>query len=445
MPRYRDDSDSPSFDVAVIGAGASGTLVASHYSRHAASGARLALIGAGPRPGRGVAYETPYLANVLNVPAGNMSAFPDDREHFVRWLVNRLPAADGGSFAPRTVYGDYLAGILVETLRSESVRLVDATATDLSLRDGSWTVHLHDGSTVEARSVVLAIGNSLIPDAPLDIGGIASRYRGTPWAADVIQGLSKNAAVLLVGTGLTMVDVALSLREFGHEGLIHAVSRHGKLYGRHKPYAPHLLAELPDEFRTPIAALRWVRAAISQLRGAGGDWRAVIDSLRPHTAQIWQNWSLRQRSSFLRHARNPWDIHRHRMAPEVAGRLLKAEMNGALASITVRSSHTGDTFSVDVDRVINCTGPSRNYAKTDLALIARMRAQGWLVPDRLRLGIETGTDGCLVGANGSTVPNLFAIGPLRIPRLFESIAIPEIRVQAVELATLLAAKKPVRR
>ena len=434
------------FDVAVIGAGASGTLLASNYSRYASPGARLAIIGAGGRPGCGVAYETPYLANVLNVPAGNMSAFPDDRNHFVDWLTGRLPGADAATFAPRCTYGDYLAGIFEETLRSETVKLVDATAIGLSRRKGFWTVHLLNGSIIQARSVVLAIGNALIPGDPLDVSSILPHYRGNPWGSDALQGLSRTSSVLLIGTGLTTVDVALSLRESGHTGHIHAVSRHGRLYHHHSPYTPQSLDELPDEFRTPRSAMRWTRTTIVTVQNKGGDWRAVIDSLRPHLSAIWQQWSLPHRASFLRHVRNLWDIHRHRMAPEVAaqlnrlladgiltihsGRLLKVESVGDCARVTVRSTESGDTFVIDADRVINCTGPGRNYAKTDLPLIAGMRDQGWLTPDRLRLGIETDSAGRLISADGSAVETLFAIGPLRIPALFESIAMPEIRVQA---------------
>jgi len=444
------------FDIAVIGAGASGTLLASNYSRYASSRARLVLIGAGARPGRGVAYDTPYMTNVLNVPAGNMSAFPDDSLHFVRWLNSRLPEADAGSFVPRRIYGDYLAGILAETLQSKSVQLVDATAIGLSLRNDLWTIHLQNGSIIQAYSVVLAIGNALIPAAPLDVSRIAQFFRGTPWSIEAIQGISPTAEVLLIGTGLTAVDVALSLRESGHTGQIHAVSRHGKLYQQHKPYTRRPLDELPDEFRTPRSALRWTRAAIKNMQNAGGDWRAVIDSLRPHLAAIWQQLSLQQRASFLRHLRNLWDIHRHRMAPEVyahlksllsdgtltihSGRLLKAESDGLQASITICSAHTGDDFVLRADRVINCTGPSRNYSTTEIPLIAGMRDQGWLTPDRLGLGIKTDANGRLIDNNGCCINNLFTIGPLRIPALFESIAIPEIRVQADELAQLLASK-----
>jgi uncharacterized NAD(P)/FAD-binding protein YdhS len=442
------------FDVAVIGAGASGSLVARQFSKVARSGARLALIGAGSRPARGVAYETPYLANLLNVPAGNMSAFPDDPEHFARWLAQRLPGADAANFAPRSIYGEYLAAILDETLQGETVSLIDNTATGLSFHNGVWCVQLQSGAVIAARCVVLAIGNVLTPAPVLDTSRIAPLYRGNPWGADAIQGLSHTAPVLLIGTGLTTVDVALSLRESGHEGQITAVSRHGRFYRNHAAFTPHPLAGLPYEFRTPRGAVRWTRDAIRHIHNSGGNWRAVIDSLRPYTAQVWRSWSLPQRASFLRHARNIWDTHRHRMAPEVAahlkklladgiltvhaGRLIAAETAGGSARITIRSTLTGDVFTVDAERVINCTGPARNYGSTDIPLIASMRTKGWLTPDLLRLGIETDRDGRLVSSDGTVNKTLFTIGPLRIPELFESIAIPEIRVQACELAQLLA-------
>ena len=446
------------FDVAVIGAGASGTLLASQYHKRAVPGARLALIDAAARPGRGVAYETPFLANVLNGPAGNMSAFPDDKLHFVRWIAKRLPYADESTFAPRTVYGDYLEEILAESLQGDSVQLVKARATGLYLQGGFWIVPLHDGRTIAARAIVLAIGNALIPADPLNVSRITPYYRGTPWGADAVRGLADDASVLLIGTGLTTVDVALSLRETGHRGPLYAVSRHGKLYQHHRPYTPKPLDALPSEFLSPRGAFRWVRSAIGTQQAAGGDWRAVIDSLRPHIPQIWHGWTLRQRASFLRHIRNLWDIHRHRMAPEVftqltgllddgtltiyAGRLLTAETDGLQARVTIRAAHSEDVISVLADRVINCTGPSRNYTTTDIPPIAGMREQGLLRPDPLKLGIESDAEGRLIAADGSIVHDIYTIGPLRIPSLFESIAMPEIRVQAEKLATVLAAVSP---
>jgi uncharacterized NAD(P)/FAD-binding protein YdhS len=333
---------------------------------------------------------------------------------------------------------------------------VDGTAIHLTRHDDLWTVHLADGANLAARAVVLAIGNLLIPSDPFDTSLIAPFYFRNPWAAESVQGLSPDTPVLLIGTGLTMVDVALSLRETGHRGPIHAVSRHGRLYKFHQPYTPRPLESLPAEFCSPQAALRWIRLETQKAEAAGSEWRAIIDSLRPHTAAIWRGWNLAQRASFLRHARNLWDLHRHRMAPEIAaqlkelqaqgtlsihaGRVLSAEAEGQLAKITLRSTQTGTPLTLRVARVINCTGPARDYSRVEFPLVVSLRENGWLTPDPLRLGIETDPDGRLIGTDGCPVSGLFTLGPLRIPGLWESIAIPEIRIQAAELAKLLVSE-----
>nr|MDQ3283648.1 FAD/NAD(P)-binding protein [Acidobacteriota bacterium] len=154
------------FDVAIIGAGASGTLTAVQFARVAGEGAQGALIEAGARAARGLAYGTPYGAHLLNVPAARMSALPEDPEHFLRWLRGRIAQAQPGTFAPRALYGDYLASLLAERETYERVTRVGGTAVGLTRSGGDWVVHLHDDRTVTARAVVLALGN-LPPSDPL--------------------------------------------------------------------------------------------------------------------------------------------------------------------------------------------------------------------------------------------------------------------------------------
>jgi uncharacterized NAD(P)/FAD-binding protein YdhS len=175
--------------------------------------------------------------------------------------------------------------------------------------------------------------------------------------------------------------------------------------------------------------------------------------LRPHTASIWQSWNQAQRESFLRHARNLWDTHRHRIAPEVSaqlgilvedraliihcGRLVSAAPKGQYSAVTWKDTDTGELHSLNVTRIVNCTGPTRDYARSNLPLVDALRSSGWLTPDRLRLGVETDLDGRLIGIDGQPVNGLYTLGPVRIPSLWESIAIPEIRNQALALAQLL--------
>ncbi|HEX8617026.1 MAG TPA: FAD/NAD(P)-binding protein [Thermoanaerobaculia bacterium] len=426
------------FDVAIIGAGASGTLTAVQFARLAPPGARGALIEAGARAARGLAYGTPYGAHLLNVPAARMSALPDDPEHFLRWLRGRIASAQPGTFAPRALYGDYLASLLADRDTYDRVTRVGGTAIGLTRSGEDWIIHLHDDRTIAARSIVLALGN-LPPSDPLRLeGDVPIEYVRDPWAPGAAIGLAADAPVLLIGSGLTALDVAVAIRHEGHTGPIYALSRHGRLPQPHAPATPRPLASVP--FTTPAQALRWVREQ--------PDWRAAIDSLRPHTATVWQSWSLAQRASFLRHLRTLWDVHRHRAAPEVlgevrmdvlAGRVLSMLSNGEALTVTWQPRGTDEQRTLDVARVINCTGPASDYAKLDLPLVVQLRRAGWLVPDPLRLGVETSADGRFIGADGQPVDGLFTLGPLRRPALWESTAIPEIREQAAALAkTLLA-------
>lgn len=424
------------FDVAIIGAGASGTLTAVQFARLAAPGARGALIDAGARAARGLAYGTPYGAHLLNVPAGRMSALPDDPEHFLRWLRGRDAAAGPGTFAPRALYGDYLASLLAADETYSRVTRVGGSAIGLT-RSATWTIHLHDGRTIDARSVVLALGN-LPPSDPLHLGDEPpAEYMRDPWAPGAAIGLAHDAPVLLIGSGLTAIDIAVALRHEGHRGPILMLSRHGRLPQPHAPVTPRPLAELPAAFASPRGALRWVREQLE----AGEEWRAVVDSLRPHTVAIWRRWSLAQRGAFLRHLKNLWDVHRHRAAPEVLAQLSAEVLRGSIRSMRALPDGIAVETSagtLDVARVINCTGPACDYARLDLPLVVQMRRAGWLVPDPLRLGIETADDGRLIGADGQPVDNLYTLGPLRRPALWESTAIPEIRQQAMELARVLA-------
>ena len=448
---------SSPYHVAVIGAGASGTLVAAQFKKLAPSYGRLALIGNQARPARGVAYETPYKANLLNVAAGNMSAFPDDMGHFVHWLERHLPGSSAATFAPRMLYGNYLTSIFDETINtSDQIDYFPATAIGLTHKEDSWMIHLDNSSSIEARSVVLALGNLLLPKDPIDFGEVESNYYRNPWSPEITKNLESDAPVLLIGTGLTMVDVALSLRDAGHRGIIHAISRHGRLYQSHKPYQARPLPELPKEFRSPVHALRWIRQQAQLAEQTGSNWRAVIDSLRPYTAAIWRGWNQAQRESFLRHARNLWDIHRHRMSPEVSdqlstliedrtliihrGRLVSAKSNEHDVTVIWKSTETGEAKILNVARIINCTGPSRDITRVQSSLVVDLLASGWIKPDPLQLGLETDSCGRLMSKNGNIAPGLYTLGPLRIAGLWESIAIPEIRNQALDLAKLIVSE-----
>lgn len=444
------------YAVAIVGAGASGALVAAHLHRTSPS-LPAAIVDAGDRAARGLAYGTPYGAHLLNVPAGRMSALADEPDHFLTWLCRRDAGAHARTFAPRATYGDYLGDVLqsVSQPPSRLVRVPGAAVGLTRAVDGEWVVHLHDGRQVRAARVVLALGN-LPPADPLRLGDSAPRrYMVDPWAPGVAQGLASDAPLLIIGTGLTMVDVVLALRAEGHTGHVHAVSLRGTLPLAHASHVPRSLAAPSGTCRSPRAVLHWLRGEAALAAREGADWRAVVDGLRPHTQAIWQAWTQSERASFLRHARAIWDIHRHRAAPSVANAMHALIEQGSLTvhagrvralaehADGIEATYVGRGSSVErrlqVARVINCTGPASDYAALPLPIVAQLRRAGWLVPDPLRLGIETDGDGRVLGSDGSPVPGLLTIGPLRKPLLWETIAIPEIRQQAAALAQLIAA------
>lgn len=439
------------YPVAVIGAGASGVLTAAHL-RNAVAELPLLLVDAGPRAARGLAYGTPYGAHLLNVPASNMGAYADDIRDFDNWLQARSP---GTVYAPRRLYGEYLADVLDRLSRqSSATEHVQAEAIGLWRRAGSWEIGLDDERTVDANSVVLALGN-LPPTDPFAAPETdrPRNYLSDQWKAIACEAFDPQERVLLIGTGLTMVDLVLALRSNGHQGRIHALSRRGLLPLGH----PHQTGNrrngsIPSG--SPAAILRWLREEARRASRDGYGWQPVVDQLRPETQRLWESWSERERRSFLRHARRFWDVHRHRVAPPVAIQILALPVAGELQvhrgrnlalrelsnnrSVEARwRAPSGVDQTLVVDRVINCTGPALDYAKVELPLVDQLRADGWLVPDPLGLGIRTTRDGQLIDVHGDPTPGLYTLGPPRVGSLWESTAIPEIRSQAAALAALL--------
>src|SRR5215813_1926891 len=154
-----------SHTIAIIGAGFSGVVTAVNLLRKASGRAlHVVLINRSGRLARGVAYGTNISSHVLNVPAGRMGAFPEAEDHFLRFLQARTPSTTSGQFVARRLYGEYLECLLREAQarHPESSRFsqVVADVTDIHLQpDRSVRITLHDGSTLHANQVVLAIGH----------------------------------------------------------------------------------------------------------------------------------------------------------------------------------------------------------------------------------------------------------------------------------------------
>src|SRR6266481_5218242 len=319
----------------IIGGGASGVLLAYQLLHDRASGFRVTLIERRPEIGRGPAYHTNNPEHVLNVRAANMSALPDDPEHFWRWLSNRAEGPlcpDPYCFVPRRAYGDYLASLTTPFTSSEGgpsrLTIVHGQCVEVVEGDAGVTVTLADDSYHTGDVDVLATGNeSPVARFPCDVD---------PWAPPSTT-VDKDTTVLILGTGLTMIDYVLSLLRDGHRGQIIAMSRRGLLAKAHRRTNPLRI----DESDVPFGAgtsqlLRWFRGRIDTHMAVGGDWRSVIDAIRPYTQRLWHELPLASRRRFLEHARAWWDIHRHRMAPEVEMRLTQTLASGRLRIVAAK-------------------------------------------------------------------------------------------------------------
>ncbi|MGE5755495.1 MAG: FAD/NAD(P)-binding protein, partial [Planctomycetaceae bacterium] len=330
--------------LAIVGSGFSGTLVAVNLVRLAEGRPlRVVLFEKRERFARGAAYSTTCPQHLLNVPAGMMSALVDEPDHFLSWLQARDPEAHRGTFAPRQVYGAYLEGLLRDAANTPgaTIELVRDEVVDLVAEGPGPGVRLigRNGSRLRADQVVLALGNPTPQDpipGPSRAQGLEN-YLSIPWEDGALDGLDEEDSVLLIGSGLTAVDLIVEARAKGHKGPMIVVSRHGLLPFPHAqvPPLPHGLAA-DGAARTVRSLLRHVRQEASRYASEGGDWRAIIDSLRPVTQTIWHSFDEGEKARFVRHLSSRWDVHRHRIAPEVARIVDEARRDGQLTVIAGR-------------------------------------------------------------------------------------------------------------
>ncbi len=404
-------------------------------------------------PGRGLAYSTAWDDHLLNVPAVRMSVFGSEPMHFLEWLrTHGRPDASPDCFAPRKVFGSYLQDVLNDAVRAAAgtcrFRHHYSRAARLTYDGRVARIALVDGERIQADKVVLATGNP----APFSLEPAVPGCFHSPWEPGALTGFDPDADMLLVGAGLTAVDAFLALQAQGHRGVVHCVSRRGKL-----PHVHTLYRTLPDSFDAAGTGgarglLRAIRLRARAAEREGYDWRAVVDSLRPVTNDIWCGLERCEQRRILRHLKTWWDIHRHRMAPEIgarvgaavasgrlvvhAGRLMGVEPDGSRlrVGITLRSQAP---LSLSVERMINCTGSDENYRRSANPLLRSLLESGRIRVGAIGRGLETDRHGALMESDGTASGWLFTLGPPRVGGLFETTAVPEIRKQAEALASYL--------
>jgi len=434
--------------VGIVGGGAAGVLAALGFIQAAGQAARrheIVIIDPRSTLGQGAAYSTPQARHLLNVPAGRMGALPHAADGFVSWLRSHgHPEVGPHDFVARAWFGDYLtatfkdhvsgSGITSTHLRDRVVGLAD-TAAGIELTLGSRSVQ-----TVDAA--VLAIGylGPRIDWAPEALRR-SEKFVADPWAPQALDQLKAAGSILLVGTGLTMVDAALVLAR--RERTLTAISRSARLPHAHQDDpappipAPEHLAQCSD-----LAALH--DGVVNHLRRCNdrcGDWRPAFDGLRPVTAELWGRLTNEERAQALREMSSRWNRHRHRMAPHVSEeierltanrqlRIRPGEVRTASATDAGLSVELSDGSVMSVDAVVNCTGQETDLRRVSDPLITGLFESGTARPGPVGLGLDTAGDGQILNRDGGTVPGLYTLGATRVGTLWESTAIPEIRTQA---------------
>lgn len=444
-------------DLAIIGGGAAGVLVAINALRSATSALQVVLFEPASTPGQGIAYATPWPEHLLNVPAGKMTGLPDQPGDFLDYLLqtDAVPgvprAALADTFVARRHYAAYLQQRLEQAQAQSPAQLqvVHDAVVELQPQDATNTLRLADGSTWPARRVVLACGNSM---RPLPVPGADALPPGRvvdAWDYDGVRMLAGAGDLAIIGSGLSMADSVVALASAGHRGRIHVLSRHALLplphaHGGTAQFDPQPLLDMPLRAR-----VRALRAHARDAAAQGIPWQAVMDRIRPMGQALWQSLDAVDQARFLRHVVRYWDVHRHRIAEPVHARADALERSGQLlrhrarlgallvqgSTLQLHAQGPGGAMApLAVGAVINATGVETRARAMRNPLLQQLLADGHARPGPHGLGLDSDADGRLRDAQGRSQPTLQVMGSLRIGTLWESLAIPELRSQAQQAA-----------
>lgn len=444
--------------IVIIGGGLSGAITAVNLMRQSKTELILFIVEKSPNEiGRGLAYSTTNRHHLLNVPAGKMSCLYDDPSHLMSFLDERKYNYTNTSFIPRQLYGEYVHHTFKQCCESyanlHKIEIVRTEATNISTIGTQQVVQLLNGNTISCDKVVLAIGNFEPSDPKLKDAHytISRNYIKDPFNGEVIKKIPTDKEVLIIGTGLTAIDIILSLKENKHNAKITVISNHGYLPVQHQlgvTYADYC-NELND-LHSSLELFKVIRKHMRLAEKTGIDYRAVIDVIRPSTQKIWRTLSVSEKKKFLDHLRHIWGVARHRMAKEVfiavqemldaglvtlrAGRLQKINLDKDKFHVVFNERKTKKEEQLRADYIVNCTGPESNYDKINSQLVKNLLKSGSIAKDNINYGIDASESGRIIGADKKESTSLTTLGPPMKGILWECTAVPEIKVQAYNLA-----------
>lgn len=457
---------------AIIGGGFSGSLAAVNLIRLAQSPQRVVVINSGRPFGRGTAYGTTRREHLLNVAARNMSAFPDCPSHFFDWLRSRCEfdtmsdAELNETFIPRQIYGDYVRSLTTHFMGPADphslvqCEVIENSAVDIELHDSGGVVVLENGRRVAAESVLLATGNQPPADLPgADLLANDRRYCGNPWQNWHQNLPGDNGHVVVLGTGLTAVDVIVTLRHKGWNGRITAISRNGMLPQRHFRGIEWPNAIPEDDHSLSLKELsKLVRDDCERLRGVSQNPAIAVDKLRGRTQELWKRLTIDEKQRFLKDFAHQWNVIRHRIAGpihdavtdsldcgqlKIVPAMIESLTSGATTIDVKLKTREGDSRIIGGDYVINCTGPKSRFSDNESPLYRNLFDRGLAKVDQMDMGIAVNDDFLVIDGEGNPSKLLHAIGPILKGTLWETIAVPELRAQAMKVAQAILHVAPM--
>lgn len=456
-------SEQPRRKVAIVGAGASGVLLAGALAKSGPVLFDVTLIDT--RPGRGLAYAVQGDHLLMNTRAGALSLDASSPGGLVDWLNVRRPHAEpwtADDFPPRRLFGDYLedrlSNLITRTPGLGSTQWIEGRVKAMARQGDGWRLQLASGERLTADAVVLAAG--LTKPRPLLFHGreaVEAYLQDDPWDEGAIRQARSAREVLVAGMGPSFADVVQSLWMHNPEIKVIAVSRHGLAPRIHAP--PGEGARLFSDGYPTTARELFTRLgnAAGFVEGDPEIRPSRLAELRNHGAGVWAALPYEERQMFVRHFRAYWEAERHRLPPSLGEVLASAAKDGRLELVRGRIAeakllrdgagvrvavvtHQGPR-AITVSRIVNCTGPESDPYRSKNPLLLDLLAQGLISANSLGLGLNVDEHSAAIGTDGRPTPDLFAMGALTKGRFFEITGIPEIRDQAQRLAAALAASQ----
>ncbi|MFS2225926.1 FAD/NAD(P)-binding protein [Pantoea sp. B65] len=453
--------------IVIIGGGFTGTALAIHLARLGQAGLSVTVIEPRARLAEGVAYGTRDPAHRINVPASRMQLSAAEEGDFDRWFrasdgLLRDPQArwhDGRLYPQRGQFAAYVAEQFERAAAHSPVKLSHQRDRALALQHGR--VLTASGASYQADEVVLAISHPPPALPPLLARSLADHpgLIANPWQHDALATVAADDRIAIIGSGLTMSDVVASLHRNGHRGPVVAFSRRGQLPRENLSgdYPLRPLDYQRPQAMTARAWLRRIRQEVAQAAEENLPWQLVLDDIRLHGQQLWQQLALHEQRRFLRHLRPWWDVHRYRIAPQVSAVLAQQQASGQLQvraarlhTITTRGEaivltlqpRGAEAESLTVDKIIVTTGPAHGALLESDALLHQLAREGILQPDPLALGILVNSQSQPLNAQGAASRHLYVAGPAARGRFGELMGLPQVAEHAESLARQLLGVPP---